>query len=399
MPYYRCLVYDAKGKKTTILKNATNEKELALSFSDNDQYLLSSKIVAETELFKTKKHFNKKVILEFTDIMANLLQAGLTLQDALELCRSISVNGGTSSLSRTILDGLNRGMPFFDVLKLFTSSFSPLYRSMIRLGEKTGSVGAVFSRMSAYLKAEKKIRGKLGNALWYPLLILCIAVIGCLGILFFVMPRMADIFSAFNAGMAGSTIELGSIYRSLWISLAVIITLLLAVLFILISRRLSKSFALLIDSALLSIPLVGSFIRSLQTLDFSFAMEMLTGSGITINNALKESARVVSNLAFGKAILTVHEKLLRGEKLSASFLADRAFPEYIGTWIAVGEKTGAVEPVFLQIRMFFQADVEHGSERLMGMIEPALTLFIGIIVLVLIIQFVLPIFSLYGRIL
>jgi len=398
MPHYQCLVYNAKGKRTKIIKNATNEKELALSFSENGQYLISCKIVEEGNLFKTKKHFNKTVILEFTDIMANLLQAGLTLQGALELCKSISINTRTSVLSQTILNGLNRGMPFYEVLKIYTSSFSPLYRSLIRLGEKTGSVGAVFSRMSSYLRAEKKIRGKLGNILWYPLLILGIAVIGCFGIIFYVMPRMTDIFSAFNNNITETNITLDNIYRSLRISLGVIIIIAITAFSIFIFRRMSKSFAFFIDSAILSFPLIGYFIKSLQTLDFSFAMEMLTGSGITVNNALKESAAVVTNRAFSNAILEVYEKILRGEKLSSSFLDNKAFPEYIGTWMAVGEKTGAVEPVFSQIRTFFQTDVEHGSERLMGMIEPALTLLIGIIVLILIIQFVLPIFSLYGRI-
>jgi len=398
MPHYRCSVYDAKGKKIEIIKNATNEKELALSFSENGQYLISRKVVDEINLFKTKKHFNKAVILEFTDIMANLLQAGLTLQGALELCKSISANTKTSILSQTILNGLNRGMPFYEVLKIYTSSFSPLYRSLIRLGEKTGSVGAVFSRMSSYLRAEKKIRGKLGNIIWYPLLILGIVVIGCLGIIFYIMPRMTGIFSAFNNNITETNITLDNIHRSLWVSLGIIIILVIMALSIFVFRRMSKSFAFFIDSAIISLPLIGSFIKSLQTLDFSFAMEMLTGSGITINNALKESTAVVTNQAFSNAILEVYEKILRGEKLSSSFLDNNAFPEYIGTWIAVGEKTGAVEPVFSQIRTFFQTDVEHDSERLMGMIEPALTLFIGIIVLILIIQFVLPVFSLYGRI-
>jgi type II secretory pathway component PulF len=398
MPHYKCVVSDSKGNKTKVVKNATNEKELALSCNENNLYLISWKKIEEADLYRSKRHFNKNTILDFTNIMASLLKAGLTLQDAIQLCQSISGNTKTSALSRTILEGLNRGMSFYEVLKIYASSFSPLYRSLIRLGEKTGSVAEVFSRMGSYMEAEKKIRGKLGNVLWYPLMILFIAIIGCFGIVFYVMPKMADIFSAFHVGDVGANIDMNSIYRSLWISFGIFIFLLLAIFFCIILRRSSKSFALFVDSALLSLPLAGPLIQSLQTLNFSFAMEMLTGSGITVSNALKESAAVATNTAFGNAILSVYEKLQRGEKLSSSFLSYKAFPRYIGTWIAVGEKTGEVELVFTQIRSFFQADVEHGSERLMGMIEPVLTLLIGIIVLILIIQFVLPVFSLYSRI-
>jgi type II secretory pathway component PulF len=331
--------------------------------------------------------------------MATLLQSGLTIQAALELCKSIAANSKTAALSQAILSGLNRGMPLNQVLKMYASAFSPLYRSLIRLGEQTGSVAGVFARMGSYLQSEKRIRGKLANVIWYPVLVLCLAVVGCFGIIFYVMPRMAEIFSTFNVGTnANAALELGNIYRSLWVSLGIFIFLLAAAIFILVARKISESFALLTDSLLLSLPLLGPFIQSLQTLDFSFAMEMLTSSGITVSNALKESASVITNRAFSGAVLDVHYKLQRGEKLSTAFFGYKAFPEYIGTWVTVGEKTGAVELVFSQIRSFFQSDVEQGSERLMRMIEPVLTIVTGLIVLVLIIQFVLPIFSLYGRI-
>jgi type II secretory pathway component PulF len=400
MYHYRCIISDSEGKRFEILKDATNERELILSLHSAGHYVISYNEIEESELYKVKKRFNKNTVLDFTNIMAALLQSGLTVQDALELCKSISVNSKTSLLCQSILEGLNRGTPFHEILKIYSSSFSPLYRALIRLGEKTGSVADVFFRMGSYLQANKKIRGKLGNVLWYPFLILFIAIFGCFGIIFYVMPRMEEIFLSFNVGGGMEAgFELTNIYRSLWISLGLCIVTVTAVLTAFILYRMSSSFAYSLDTALLSIPLIGPFIKSLQTLDFSFAMEMLIKSGITVTNALKESAAVVSNHAYRAALMDVYEKLLHGEMLSGAFLEHKAFPEYIGTWIAVGEKTGSVETVFTQIRTFFQNDVEHGSERLMSMIEPALTLFIGIVVLALIIQFVLPVFSLYGRIL
>ena len=399
MPSYQCIVSDCKGKKSTVLESAVNEQELIISICGSGKYLLSHKKVEETDFQKIRRSFNREVILSFTNIMANLLSAGLTVQSALILVRSIAPNSAESRLAKTLAKGMNRGMAFHDVLKQHSSSFSSLYRAMVELGEKTGSVGAVFTRMGAYLESEKKILGKLGNILWYPLLVLFLAIIGCFGILFYVMPKMADIFSAFNAGTARSSMEMEKIYHSLGISLAAAVFLSIVILFTVIFRRFSKAFAYFIDKTLLSLPLAGPFFQALQTLEFSFAMEMLTGAGLTVGNALKESSGVVSNKAYSAAILSTHKKLLNGEKLSSAFLDSKIFPEYIGTWIAVGEKTGEAELVFSRIRSFFQSEVEHGSGRLMGLIEPALTLLIGIIVLFLVVQFVLPVFSLYGRIL
>jgi len=134
-------------------------------------------------------------------------------------------------------------------------------------------------------------------------------------------------------------------------------------------------------------------------MDFSFAMEMLTGAGINVHTALRETAAVVRNRAYGKALGEVYSMLLKGEHLSIAFGHFKEFPAYISTWIAVGERTGSVGPVFTQIRGYFQEDVDRMSERLMNLLEPCLILTVGIIVLIMILQFILPLFSLYGRLL
>jgi type IV pilus assembly protein PilC len=212
------------------------------------------------------------------------------------------------------------------------------------------------------------------------------------------MPQMTYILSIFNLDERLMDGEISRIYRSLWASAVIFFLLMLGTFFILLFHKISESFALRLDGFLLSIPVVGNFIRSIHTLDFSFAMEMLTGSGITVGSSLKESATVIRNRAYRAAILAVYDLLLKGEQLSKAFMKRKEFPVYISTWIAVGERTGTVEQVFAQIRDYFQGDVEHTSESMMAMIEPTLTLLVGIVVLLLVMQFVLPIFSLYGRI-
>jgi type II secretory pathway component PulF len=337
--------------------------------------------------------FNRDTLLEFTEILCALLKAGLTLQDSLELCGSVSP--GTAALSGELHRELLRGVPFHEALRRYPS-FPPLYQSLVRLGERTGSAAAALSRMGRYLRAEKMIRGRLMNALWYPLFILVSALAGCLGIMFYVMPRMTELFSAFNPS-GGAAGEIGGVYTSLKISLGLLCAAAAAVPGFMLLRRNNRAFALAADRILLSLPLAGSLAGSIQTLHLSFAVEMLTGAGISLGSALKESAAAAGNLAFRAAILEVYEELLRGGKLSRAFGANPVFPKYIETWIGVGERTGSVESVFTQIREYFQQRVDHSSERLTALIEPVLTLAAGLIVLVLIIQFVLPLFSLYGR--
>ena len=398
MPFYRCSIVTAAGKKTTFIKEASDEYELAASFNNSDQILIAYTQVADSALARSKKNYKLDVILEFTEIMASLLKSGLTVQDAIALCSSIAAEPKTAWLCKSLHSALQSGMPLHAALKMHSPSFSVLYQSLVRLGEQTGSVLAVFQRMSVYLRNEKKIRGKISNVLWYPMLVLLAAFAGCAAIIAFIMPRMTDIYSAFTGGTdQDAAMELARIYRTMWISSSIFVLLLASVIGCLLLKKYSPRFAYLLDYMFLKMPLFGRFFKAIQTMDFSFAMEMLTGAGINIHTALHETASVVRNRAYAKAIGEVHSMLINGQPLSSSFSAFKEFPPYISTWIAVGERTGAVGPVFTQIREYFQDDVGRMSEKLMNLLEPCLIFVVGVIVLIMIMQFVVPLFSLYGR--
>jgi len=400
MPYYRCTIVIPAGKKTTLIKEAANEHELAASFNNTDHILIKFTQIADNAIVQSKKNYNRKIILEFTEIMTSLLKSGLTVQDAISLCASIASDHKTVWLSKSILRALQGGLPLNEALKMHSPSFSSLYQSLVRLGEQTGSVAAVFQRMSMYLRNEKKIRGKVGSVIWYPLMVLCVALAGGAAIIAFILPRMAEIFSAFRTGTDQDTIvELARVYRSVWVSSSIFVLIATAVIGSILFRKYSARFAYMLDYMFLKMPLFGGFVKAIQTMDFAFAMEMLTGAGINVHTALRETSTVVRNRAYSKALVEVNSMLLKGEQLSKAFGHFKEFPPYISTWIAVGERTGAVGPVFTQIREYFQEDVERMSERLMNLLEPCLILAVGIIVLIMILQFVLPLFSLYGRLL
>ncbi|MDR2965503.1 MAG: type II secretion system F family protein [Treponema sp.] len=398
MPYYRCSIVTTSGKKSSIIKEASSEQELISSFNNTEHILIKYSHINEAAILRSKKNYNRNIVLEFTEIMTSLLKSGLTIQDAISMCCTVTANSKTEWLSKSILRALQNGLPLHEALKMHAPSFSPLYQSLVKLGEQTGSVAAVFQRLSMYLRNEKKIRGKVGNVLWYPVIILCVALGGSIGIITFILPRMAEIFEAFVAGSDQETVmEMARVYRSVWVTFSVFLFIAASAVGAVFFRKFSAKFAYLTDYLLIRIPFFSGYIKSIQTMDFSFAMEMLTGAGINVHTALKETSSVVRNRAYARAISEVHTILLKGEQLSDAFSLFKEFPPYISTWIAVGERTGAVEPVFSQIREYFQSDVERMSERLMNLLEPCIILIVGILVLLMIVQFALPLFSLYGR--
>ena len=134
-----------------------------------------------------------------------------------------------------------------------------------------------------------------------------------------------------------------------------------------------------------------------ESFNFLFAMETLTESGFAVEDALQEAENVVDNLALQSEISKARMKVLKGENLSSAFLDNPIFSNRLSRWMSIGEKSGQVEKAFSQLRQHYQGEIEKWSSHFINIIEPALILFVGAIILLIILFFVMPIFSLYGN--
>jgi type II secretory pathway component PulF len=346
-----------------------------------------------------QKH-SEKAVLEFTEMMELLLESGLSIRDALETFTIINGTAAAGELGKRILKYIHKGASFAQAVELMENSFPPIYRGMIRVGNAVGSVERIFPRLSKYLRDKKKLRDKISGALVYPVLVLIVAFLGTLGLIFFIIPKMELIFAGFG-GNAGDSIrrnvqalELGliipaSIFASFFCALGFI-------------RKMDQKYPDInrfIDRLLLKLPLAGGFITSWETFNFAFAMEVLTGGGISVEDAIKEAADLVSNRLYRQSLFRVREKVLNGGSLARAFLENAIFPPCLGYWIACGERAGKTEQVFTQLRSYFQDELECRSSQFILLIEPVMIAVIGMVILCLVAGILLPLFSAYGTIL
>jgi type II secretory pathway component PulF len=344
--------------------------------------------------------YSEKAVLEFTEMMELLLESGLSIRDALETFTIIDSNAAAGGLGRTILDYIHKGASFAQAVELMENSFPPIYRGMIKVGNAVGSVERIFPRLSTYLRDKKKLRDKISGALVYPVLVLIVAFLGTLGLVFFVMPKMELIFTGFG-GDAGSSIRrnIEALELGLIIPASIFASFFGAIGFIRKMENAYPDINRFIDRLLLRLPPAGGFVTSWETFNFAFAMEVLTGGGISVEDAISEAAGMVSNKLYRESLLRVREKVLNGGSLSRAFLENAIFPPCLGRWIACGERAGKTEQVFTQIRSYFQDDIERRSSGFILLIEPAMITVIGIVILCLVTGILLPLFSAYETIL
>jgi type II secretory pathway component PulF len=353
----------------------------------------------------TGRKINSKAVLEFTEMLETLLAAGLSLQDSLEMTAAAGSHlgkgeSGAAFAAKQILKRIERGASFSEALCALETSFPPVYRGMIAVGSRAGSVERIFPRLGSFLREQKKIREKTAAALAYPALVLFIALAGSIALAVFVLPRLESVFSAFG-GDAGETVRgnITAIKTAAFNLMLCLIVITVAIVSVKLIALKHEAAAELLDSAVLALPLAGPFIASWETLNFSFAMEALTAGGISVEAGLVEAEAVLSNRRFRRALRNVRESVLGGGDLSAAFSRAGVFPPYFCRWIAVGEGSGKSEGIFTRIRTWFQGEIEKQTTQFLTLAEPALIAIIGILMLVLITAIVLPLFKAYGNLL
>ncbi|ULQ59029.1 type II secretion system F family protein [Brucepastera parasyntrophica] len=396
---YRCVVVSDTGEESERVITAENEEMLCRSFQGTSLILIRYSEI-RVQKYKIRNHITNELVLQFTESLSALLSSGLSIQDSLSVCAATSGKKRLAWLCEELQRIILEGGRFYNALSLFAPSFSPLYIALVRIGEMTGSVQKVFSRLTAYLKRKREVKQKILQSLTYPVMVCITAVAIIFFILIFVLPRIRIIFEVFNteAGIEQLGGSFDRFTNSLWYIFGAIGIIVLLVIFAALLRSYSPSFALSIDGLLLRVPVAGAALKTFYTSDFAFSMEMLCSAGIPFMQALEKSKEVVPNTAFRKALENSINDIAEGKPITQAFKTQKVFPDYITTWIGIGEQTGSVENAFSQIHSYFEHESNQIVSNVVATAQPVFILIAGIIVILLIWRLVLPIFSLIGGI-
>jgi type II secretory pathway component PulF len=397
MPLFHCKIADNTGKTLEMTREAPNEDVLILEFIQNNYAPIKIKEVkAEDEKIKSGKRFSQNSILEFTQTLSLLLSSGLSLKDALDVNKTIFTKGPINRLTNTLTEKIKKGDSFHQALDKFHGSFPPLYRGLVKIGEKIGTLENIFEKLADYLRESKRIRDKLIGALSYPILTLSFAILGVIGMAIFIFPRIKDIFASLHSSLNEQILSTMAFVNVFFTFGAIILgIIIMLIIIVLIIRKSEGPLRNNLDKIILKLPVIGNIIYIRESLNFLFAMETLTASGFAVEDALPEAGKVLYNRALASGIAVIREKIIKGEHLSTAFLEDPYFDERIGRWVSIGERSGKVEIVFGQLRQYYQDELEKWSTGFMAIVEPALIIIVGLIILFLIMTFFVPIFSIY----
>lgn len=325
--------------------------------------------------------------------LAVLLGSATPIHEALDMLSKEEDNRTLSMVFLYIKDNISTGSSLSGALEAHPDIFKEFYVRSIEAGEASGTLDVVLARLADYLEAKAEVQEKVKTSLQYPA-IMVVTAVGVLAFLFmYIMPRMTSIFSDAGQSLPFLTVALlflVHVLKLLWFPL-------IAVLFVLIlgaSRYVKteggKAFK---DELLFSLPWAGRLLRKFHSAIFARTLGSLLGCGIPIIGAVDMTRKTLGNTLYDRVLRKAIKDVSEGSSLSASLKDCRIIPEMLIQMIATGEKTGEVDRMLLSAAQIYERDFERAVMRMLGLLEPALTVGLGITVGVILLAVLLPIFE------
>lgn len=352
--------------------------------------------VFSASLFQ-RRHSGREFLVFNQEFLA-LLRAGLPIVKIFEILVERSDHPGFASALSRIREEIRAGTAISDGMAKEPRYFPELYVSSLRAGEKSGNLIEIITRYIDYQKKILAVRKKVIAALTYPSFLLAVGVAVMLFLLVFVMPSFTEIYQDSKADLPALTrslLAVVALFRSHAIVMLCVLALIALALRILYSQKWGKDFY---DRAALLLPLVRGITLKHYIIRITRTLGAVLKSGISLVPALQMTAEAMSNQRVRAMIWTATGRVKEGASLSQAFGEMRLMPKMALEMIAVGEATGALEEMLLQVADFHEDELDLYLTRVTTWVEPALLLLMGGVVAIILIAMYLPIFHLAGAI-
>jgi len=401
---------DKGGGHVTGIIDASDRRSAVLALSDKGQFvteLAEGKGAPSVEAGEKKElnlsgvfrfgsqKITGKDILAMTTQLSTALRAGLPMLDGLELILKQQHKAAMREMLSDLVNSVSSGQSLSDAMSKHKKIFSPLYLSMVRVGETGGLLEQTTSQLVVMLGRDESIKTSMKNASAYPIFVLCIGLISVVIIITWILPGiLATIPGGIEAAPLPTRLlmALSDFMKGLFTTVFgwIVIALIVAGLYYL--RRWTRtSGRIKWDAFRLKIPVLGSVLRTIAVGRFARTLGALTQGGVTILEALGVVRDTLGNEVLGREIDTVAEEVKRGESLAGPLDESGYFPPLLVQITSVGEQTGKLDELLLNAAETFDSDANAAINRFMAIFPAVLILLLALVIGFIIAATLLPI--------
>ena len=326
--------------------------------------------------------------------LATLLGAGLTVEQALNALIDQSERDAERQILAAVRGDVLAGQPLARALGRHPAAFPEVYVTLVDAGERSGRLADVLARLADYTEEREQLRGKVGLAFVYPLLVTIVAVTVVTGLLVYVVPQVVQVFQNTNQQLPFLTRALIGLSHFLRVYGGLVVIALVAAVVAIRAALAVPRLRALWHARLLRLPIVGALARGLNTARLAATLAILVGSRVPLLTSLRAGAGVVSNLPMKHALEEAAARVQEGASLSRSLGASHLFPPLMVHMVASGEASGRLGEMLERTATQSTRELERRIAAFVALLEPLLILAMGGIVLVIVLAILLPIFEL-----
>lgn len=336
----------------------------------------------------------KKDIVLFSRQLSIMFRCKVPLIESLRVLSLQTKNVDFKEKILKISEEVEGGTAFSQALARYPKIFSFFYVAMVKSGEASGKLSEVLNYLADHLEREYHLTAKARGALIYPCLVIIVALLVLTLLVFFVLPNLIEVLEASGQSFPTSTkivIALADFFRSWWWLIFSLIILLILFSFKYRSTESGRNF---FDRIFLKIPILGLFLQMIYLSRFAENLSTLISSGLPIVQALEIVGDIIGNVSYKEVIIRTKEGVKKGEMISSilSRVPELFSPIFI-QMVLIGEKTGTLDTTLMYIVDFYQKEVDRTIDNILGILEPALIVFLGFVVAGIMLSILMPIYQ------
>lgn len=326
--------------------------------------------------------------------LATLLKANIPLVDAL---LAVSEQVENPVLKETMADSknmVNEGSPFYKTLEKYPKIFNKIYLCMVEAGELSGTLDIILLRLSEFTEAQEQLTSKVKSALMYPIIMLVVTIVLLMGLFVFVIPPMISVFESAPElklpWYSKVVIDMSGYMVNYWY---LIIGFFVGSYFLFNNWKNSPSGSEQWDAISLNLPMFGPIIRTVAVSRFTRTLATLLTGGVPMIQALDIVRNVVNNSVLAAAIDDARSNITEGESISGPLKKSGQFPPIVIHMVNIGEKTGDLENMLIQVSDAYDFQVKNKVEGLTSIMGPVVIVVMGIVIAIIVFAIMIPMFE------
>ncbi|MRH00107.1 MULTISPECIES: type II secretion system F family protein [Xanthomonas] len=341
------------------------------------------------------KKITPKDIAFFSRQMATMMKSGVPIVGALEIIASGHKNPRMKKMVDQIRTDIEGGSSLYEAVSKHPVQFDELYRNLVKAGEGAGVLETVLETVATYKENIEALKGKIKKALFYPAMVMAVALIVTSILLVWVVPQFEDVFKGFGAELPAFTQMIVAASRFMvsywWMLLLLLIGTVGGFIF---AYKRSPAMQHGMDRLVLKVPIIGQIMHNSSVARFSRTLAVTFRAGVPLVEALDIVAGATGNSVYETAVLRMRDDVAVGYPVNVAMKQTNLFPHMVIQMTAIGEEAGALDAMLFKVAEYFEQEVNNAVDALSSLIEPLIMVFIGTIVGGMVIGMYLPIFKL-----